>query len=138
MYLIKSGSSSSTPGRGLNNPAFSIKIIPPNDDIQQDRSAGRNNPSSDLLDDISVGDKIVTKIEGKEIDLKVSRVIKNELKDGVYVIATDSEGKEHKVETSRIRKTRKETVSDAEDRLQSSPALFNESKFLSFNEFTHE
>ena len=135
MYLAKS-SGSTLPGRGLINPAFVIKIVPATDDLQQQASGGRDNPENDYLDGLKVGNEVQATIGKKTVIGKVQRIIKNELGDGIYVIISDARGKTHKVEGSRITKSQGGAPTDYREKMVSSPALFNESKFLSFHEFS--
>jgi hypothetical protein len=135
MYLSKT-IGSLLPGRGLINPAFVIKIVPATDDMQQRASSGRDNPNDDYLDNLKVGTEVTSISKGKKISGKVQRIIKNELGDGVYVVIADSRGKLHKVEGSRISKTKSNNFDDR-SKLASSPALFGESKILSFRDFTN-
>lgn len=138
MYLGKSsGTGALLPGRGLINPAFVIKIVPATDELQQKPSGGRNNPSNDYLDNLKVGDQVKADIGKRTIVGAVERIIRNNLGDGVFVMVIDARGKTHKVEGSRISKSRSATDDD-DDRLVSSPAIFNESKVLSFSQFSSQ
>ncbi len=134
MYLAKS-SGALLPGRGLINPAFVIKIVPATDNLQQQASTGRDNPTDDYLDNLKVGNQIRATIGKRTIVGRVLRIIKNEQGDGIYAIISDSKGKTHKVEGSRIEKVKNNDVSDDKAALVSSPGLFNESRFLSFLDF---
>jgi hypothetical protein len=134
MYLSKT-IGSLLPGRGLINPAFVIKIVPATDDLQQRPSIGRDNPVDDYLDNLKVGALVSAKVKGKKITGKVQRVLKNELGDGVYVMVADDKGKVHRIEGSRIVRTRGNFIDDDRSKLASSPALFGESKILSFQDF---
>jgi hypothetical protein len=137
MYLSKSsGTGALLPGRGLINPAFVIKIVPATDDLQQKPSTGRDNPDNDYLDNLKVGNQVQAKVSNKTIVGSVERIIKNELGDGVYVIVIDARGKSHKIEGSQIKKVNTALDNSDKDRLVSSPAIFNESKFLSFSQFS--
>jgi hypothetical protein len=138
MPILAKSTGALMPGRGLINPAFVIKIVPATDDLQQQASSGRNNPNDDYLDNLKVGNEVKAKVKGKEIIGKVQRIIKNQLGDGVFVIVSDSRGKLHKIEGSRIEKTRGNNIDNDKERLASSPGLFNESKFLSFYQFSNE
>jgi hypothetical protein len=135
MPILSKSTGALLPGRGLINPAFVIKIVPATDDLQQQASTGRNNPNDDYLDNLKVGNEVKAKVKGKEVIGKVQRIIKNTLGDGVYVIVSDSRGNLHKIEGSRIEKTRGNNPDDDRERLVSSPGLFNESKFLSYRQF---
>ena len=137
MYLGKSsGTSAMLPGRGLINPAFVIKIVPATDDLQQKPSSGRENPSNDYLDNLKVGNLVSAKIGNKTIIGSVERIIKSELGDGVYIMIIDDRGKIHKVEASQITKVNTALDNSDKDRLVSSPGIFNESRFLSFSQFS--
>ena len=124
------------PGRGLINPAFVIKIVSANDDMQQPRGDNRNNPSDDFLSNLSVGDDVDGKSDdGKIISGSIQEIIKNLLGDVTYVIVTDSKGKTHRLPstTLQIRKKFRNDTDDDEE-LTSSPAIFAES-VLCFSEF---
>jgi hypothetical protein len=136
MYLAKT-SGSLLPGRGLINPAFVIKIVPATDDLQQNASTGRDNPTDDYLDNIKVGNEVQAKVGKKTIIGRVQRIIKNELGDGVYAIVADSKGKTHKIEGSRISVVKGGIADDNREKLVSSPATFNESKFMDYNQFSN-
>lgn len=135
MYLAKS-SGSLLPGRGLINPAFVIKIVPATDNLQQQPSTGRENPDNDYLDNLKVGTEVKAEVGKKTVVGRVERIIKNEMGDGIYAVIADSRGKKHKVEGTRIKAVSSNDLTDDRERLVSSPGLFNESKFLSFSEFS--
>ena len=122
------------PGRGLINPAFVIKIVPMTDDMQSHNNAGRPNQENDYLDGLRIGDEIEAEIDDKTVIGKIQQFIKNTEGDNVYAKIIDSRGKTHKIEGSQIKKSNYRDASD-NDRLVSSPAKFNESKFSSYNEF---
>lgn len=122
------------PGRGLINPAFVIKIVPATDDLQQQRSSGRDNPNNDYLDNLKVGTEVMATIGKKKIVGKIQRIIKNELGDGIFAIIADSTGKTHKIEGSRLQLTSPGPNSDDQLKSASSPALLAE-KFMSFDIF---
>ena len=123
------------PGRGLINPAFVIKIVPATDILQQQPSTGRDNPKDDYLDNLDIGSEVVAKIGKEEISGTVQRIVKNELGDGIFAIIIDSNGKVHKIEGSRIKKVSASSSNNDKARLVSSPAIFNETRFLSFDGF---
>jgi len=125
------------PGRGLINPAFVIKIVPATDNLQQQPTKGRDNQKDDYLDNLNVGSTVSTEIDGETVTGTVVRIEKNDLGDGVYVIMKDHTGKEHKIEGSRTKKVASPSGDDSTARLQSSPATFNESKILSFKQFSN-
>jgi hypothetical protein len=133
-YLAKT-TGANLPGRGLINPAFIIKIVPATDNLQQQPSTGRDNPKDDYLDNLAVGSEVQARIGKRKVMGTVQRILKNELGDGVFVIIADDRGKTHKVEGSRISKVSMPNVDDDKARLTSSPALFNESKFMSYDDF---
>jgi hypothetical protein len=134
MYLSKT-SGSLLPGRGLINPAFVIKIVPATDNLQQQPSTGRDNPTEDYHDNLKVGNEVKGRVGKKTIVGKVERIIKNELGDCIYVMVSDPRGKSYKIEASQIEKTRGNIPDDDRAALTSSPALFNESDILSFEQF---
>lgn len=136
MYLAKS-SGALLPGRGLINPAFVIKIVPATDDLQQPTSSGRENPTDDYLDNVKVGNEVKAKVGKKTIIGKVQRIIKNELGDGIYAIVSDSRGKTHKIEGSMISVIKGGKPDDDREKLVSSPALFNESRFMNYTEYSN-
>lgn len=131
-----SGSGSILPGRGLMNPAFVIKIVPATDDMQQKPDSGRNNPDNNYLDNLKTGSLVSAKVGKRTIKGKVDRVIKNDLGDCVFVVIKDDKGKMHKIDSTRIDKKFNNPIDDEQGRLASSPALLNESRFLSFSEFS--
>ena len=136
MDLASSGSSSNLmPGRGLLNPAFVIKIVPATDDMQQRASSGRNNQADDYLANYKIGDEVSVKLSKKTINCRIERIIKNSEGDGIYAIVKDSTGKKHKVESSRIIPRINNNPNTKSD-LESTPAMFAESKFLSFKDFS--
>jgi len=135
MSILAKSAGSIMPGRGLINPAFVIKIVPATDDMQQPKSAGRPNPSNDYLDRYEIGDEIRANVNDEVVSGKVTRIIKNEEGDGVYVLITSQDGKTHKVEGSQIMDSGEPATSD-DDYLRSSPGIFNETKFMTFGEFT--
>jgi len=135
MPFLAKTTSSNLPGRGLINPAFVIKIVPATDNLQQQPSTGRDNPSNDYLDNLAVGSRVIAKTGKTKIDGVVRRIIKNELGDGVFVMISDNKGKLHKIEGSRITKVSAPNADDDKARLTSSPATFNESRILSFDDF---
>lgn len=126
------------PGRGLINPAFVIKIVAATDNLQQQPSSGRDNPNDDYLDNLKAGSTVKAKVDGKLITGAVQRIIKNELGDCTYVIVMDKRGKVHKIESTLINKIRKPSLDDDRAKMTSSPAIFNENKFFTFNEFIKE
>ena len=123
------------PGRGLINPAFVIKMVAATDDMQQNASTGRNNPTNDYLDNLNVGADVIGDLGKQKVRGSVQRIEKNELGDGVYVIIKTKSGKEFKIEGSRISRVSKPSTDDDTARLSSSPALFNESRFKTYNDF---
>jgi hypothetical protein len=123
------------PGRGLINPAFVIKMVAATDDMQQNASTGRNNPTNDYLDNLNVGADVIGDLGKQKVRGSVQRIEKNELGDGVYVIIKTKSGKEFKIEGSRISRVSKPSTDDDTARLSSSPALFNESHFKTYNDF---
>jgi hypothetical protein len=135
MYLANTSSGSILPGRGLINPAFVIKIVPATDALQQPATPGRDNPSEDFLDNLKVGNEVKAKVGKKTVIGKVERIIKNSIGDGIYVVISDSKGKTHKIEGTRIEGVKSGIVGSDKERLISSPALFSESKFLTFGSF---
>lgn len=135
MAFIGKGTGANLPGRGLINPAFVIKIVPATDDMQQQPTSGRENPNTNRFNNLRVGTKIVAKVGNHEIVGKVFRVITNELGDSTFVKIRDSRGKTYKIQASQIVNTAGPEYDDAQKQLVSSPALFAESKFLSFHEF---
>jgi hypothetical protein len=136
MPILAKSTGRNLPGRGLINPAFVIKIVPATDDLQQQPSAGRDNPNNDYLDNLKIGAEVIADLGKRKVKGSVQRIEKNELGDGVFVIIKEPRGKEHKVEGSRISRVGKPNADDDKARLSSSPALFNESKFLSFKDFS--
>ena len=138
MPILAKSTGALLPGRGLINPAFVIKIVPATDDLQQRASTGRDNPNDDYLDNLKVGNEVKAKVKGETVIGKVQRIIKNSLGDGIYVIVADSRGELHKIEGSRIEKTRGNNPTDDREKYVSSPGLFNESKFLTYNQFSNE
>jgi len=135
LYLSKS-SGSLLPGRGLINPAFVIKIVPATDELQQKQTYSRENPTNDYLDNLKVGQRVEATKGKEKVVGKVERIIKNSQGDGIYVIIRDSSGKEHKIEGSNITALSSTDPGYDRERNVSSPGLFNETKFLSFNDFT--
>ena len=123
------------PGRGLMNPAFVIKVVAANDSMQEQPSTGRNNQADDFLDGIKIGDEVEAKIKKKKVTGKVTRIIKNDLGDGVYAIVMDKNGKKHKIEGSLINKISYNETPDDKAAIMSTPARFNESRFLSYDQF---
>lgn len=134
-YLGGRSTGTNLPGRGLINPAFVIKIVPATDNMQQTNSQGRDNPENDYLDNLDVGTEVEASVKGVKITGRVLQIIKNEKGDGVYAIVKTSNGKEIKIEGSRIKHVTSSSFDDSKVKLQSSPTVFNESKFLSFNDF---
>ena len=135
MSILAKSAGSIMPGRGLINPAFVIKIVPATDDMQQPKSNGRPNPSNDYLDKYDIGDEIRAKVDDEVVSGKVTRIIKNSEGDGVYALITSQDGKTHKIEGSQILDVG-EPASNSDDYLTSSPGIFNETKFMSFSEFS--
>lgn len=135
MSILAKSAGSIMPGRGLINPAFVIKIVPATDDMQQPKSTGRPNQSNDYLDRCEIGDEIRAKVDDEIVSGKVTRIIKNGEGDGVYAMITSPDGKSHKVEGSQIMDAG-ELASTDDDYLRSSPGIFNETKFMTFGEFT--
>jgi hypothetical protein len=135
MPILSRGTSGNLPGRGLINPAFVIKIVPATDDMQQNASTGRDNPNNDYLDNLKVGAEVIADLGKRKIQGSVQRIEKNELGDGVFVIITDEQGETHKVEGSRISRVSSPDIATDKVRASSSPAVFNESKFKSYNDF---
>jgi hypothetical protein len=136
MPILAKSTGRNLPGRGLINPAFTIKIVPATDDMQQNPSTGRDNQVNDYLDNLKVGTDVIADMKHGEIMGTVQRIEKNELGDGVFVIIKDKKGKDYKVEGSRIKRVSKPSVDDDKARVVSSPALFAESKFLSYESFS--
>jgi hypothetical protein len=134
MSFLAKSTGALLPGRGLINPAFVIKIVPATDDLQQQPSTGRDNPSNDYLDNLKVGTEVMATIGKKKIVGKIQRIIKNELGDGIFAIIADSTGKTHKIEGSRLQLTKSGPNDSDYLRSTSSPALLAE-KFLSFQSF---
>lgn len=134
MYLSKS-IGSTLPGRGLINPAFVIKIVPATDNLQQKPSTGRENPTNDYLDNLKIGTNVKGFTGKRFVKGRVSRIIKDQQGDGIYVIVSDIRGKEHKIEGSQIKILKGAEIPSDSDSLISSPGLFNESKLLFFSEF---
>jgi len=135
MSSLTKSTGNGLPGRGLINPAFVIKIVAATDDMQQDPSAGRNNPSNDYLDNLNVGADVIGDLGKHKVRGTVQRIEKNELGDGVYVIIKTKSGKQIKVEGSRISRVSGPSADDDNARLSSSPAVFNESRFKTYNDF---
>jgi hypothetical protein len=135
MPTIAKSTGRNLPGRGLINPAFVIKIVPATDDMQQKPSTGRDNPNNDYLDNLKVGAEVIADLGKRKIKGSVQRIEKNELGDGVYALIQDDRGKTHKVEGSRISKISKPGADDDKARKTSTPTLFNESRFKSYNDF---
>jgi hypothetical protein len=134
MSFIAKSTGALLPGRGLINPAFVIKIVPATDDLQQQRSSGRNNPNNDYLDNLKVGMEVMAMVGKKRIVGKIQRIIKNELGDGIFAIISDSTGKTRKIEGSRLQLTASGPTTDDKLKASSSPALLAE-KFMSFHIF---
>lgn len=133
-YLGGSSNMNILPGRGLVNPAFTIKMVAATDSIQQPAGGGRNNPNDDYLSNLSTNDSVFAKVDGKEISGNISRIIKNSEGDVIYVVIIDNKGDQYKVEATAIKKRKNFRRSDNDDSLVSSPASFNES-VLSFQEY---
>lgn len=123
-----------TPGRGLINPAFVIKIVPATDDMEQRPSAGRNNPNTDVGSNLKAGATVSTKINDKPVTGTIERIIKNQGGDVIKLIIIDDTGKKHE---SGVTDLDIGTVKSSDDKeaLVSSPAMFAESKFLSYKDF---
>lgn len=134
MYLTKT-TGALLPGRGLINPAFVIKIVPATDNMQQQPTTGRDNPNNDYLDNLAAGSDVEAKVGKEVIHGKVERIIRNEIGDGLFVLVRDSTGKTHKIEGSQIKVTGNNIGNVDQEKLVSSPAIFNESRLLSFKEF---
>jgi hypothetical protein len=135
MYLSKTVGSA-MPGRGLINPAFVIKIVPATDNLQQQPSSGRDNPTNDYLDNLKVGTEVKANVNGKTIYGKVQRIMRNQLGDGTYVVISDSRGKIHKIEGSKLIRIKTNNLEDDRAELASSPAVVGESRILSFEKFS--
>ena len=82
-----------------------------------------------------VGADVIGDLGKQKVRGSVQRIEKNELGDGVYVIIKTKSGKEFKIEGSRISRVSKPSTDDDTARLSSSPALFNESRFKTYNDF---
>jgi preprotein translocase subunit YajC len=134
LYIKSFGS---TGALGYENPAFKIKIVSPNDDLQQKQGVPRRNPRTDFLDNLEVGD-VVSAVVGKETIVgKISKMKKNGENDVVMVEVVTNDGKKVKVDATRIRAT-DPVADDVPDNLAanlSTNGIFQESRVLSFQEF---
>lgn len=129
------GNTNILPGRGLINPAFVIKIVPATDELQQPKNSSRKNPNDDFLSNLVAGDEVDFKQNGKDMSGAVHRITKNALGDVVFVIVIDNNGHTHKVNATAVHSRKKYSDDSSNDDLVSSPAIFNESKWLSFSEY---
>lgn len=131
------GSLNTTASLGYENPAFKIKIVPPNDNLQQKRGHPRPNPSDDAGDNIKEGDPITAKVGERRVTGTVYSVEKNDQGDVIFIEIRDLDGNLHKVDISRIRAAGV-TSDDNPNSVQqgaSSPGIFAESKFSDYETF---
>lgn len=132
---ISSGSAV-MPGRGFVNAAFSIRIVSPNDDIQEKPQGGRPNPSEDLLDNLEIGTEVSFIRNHKSQHGRVQRIVKNGEGDVTHVMVKVEDGRTHKVEATHLRiEDSPDLEDDREEAKLSAPAVFNENVLLSFSEF---
>lgn len=134
LYIKSFGS---TGALGYENPAFKIKIVSPNDDLQQRQGAPRSNPSTDFLDNLEVGDVVTAKVGKEDVVGKISKMKKNGQNDVVLVDIMTNDGKKFTVDATRIRST-DPVQDDVPDNLAanlSTNGIFQESKILSFQQF---
>lgn len=140
MASLYNKSFGSTGALGYENPAFKISIVSPNDELQQKQGTPRENPNTDFLDNVEVG-SVVTAFIGKESVVgKISRIIKNNENDVLFVEIKLNSGKKFKVDASRIQATdpTSDNVPDNLANQVSSNGMFNENKFISFEKFVKE
>jgi hypothetical protein len=123
---------------GYINPAFKIRIVSPNDSLQQKPSNGRNNPADDILANLHVDDTVTAKIDDREVTGKVQRIFKNSENEIIYVKIVTQSGKIHKVDASSIHPNSPPRAEISRDRNISSPAFFSEHKLLSYTDFLLE
>jgi hypothetical protein len=136
--LAGSTSTNVLPGRGLINPAFVIKIVKADDDMQQKESPGRDNPNDDYMSNLAAGDIVDAKYNGKTINGSVKSVIKNSIGDVIFVMITDRNGKSYKVDSSAVSPSNFGTSKDPDDdALVSSPAVHESGRFMSFSNFNN-
>jgi hypothetical protein len=110
--------------------------VPATDNLQQPVSNGRDNPTNDYLDNLKVGTEVKANVKGKTVYGKVQRIMRNQLGDGTYVVISDSRGKIHKIEGSKLIRIKTNNLEDDRAELASSPAVVGESRILSFEEFS--
>lgn len=137
------GGMNGTPGGGgalgYENPAFKIKIVAPNDALQQRQGRPRPNPANSIGDNLREGQPVTARIAGEEIAGIISAIHKNGENDVTFVEIKDNKGNVHKVDISRLGSADKydEDIPDNLSAATSSPAVFAESRFLSFPEFSN-
>lgn len=116
---------------GYENPAFKIRIVSPNDSLQPPRGTKEQMG-------IAIGDVISAKIKGTVIDGKVISVKKT--RDGKsvqFVTIVTQNDKRYRVNVTQISMFNNVNTGGEEQRT-SSPAVFAESKLLSFKQFLTE
>lgn len=137
MSSLYNNSFGSAGGLGYENPAFRIRIVSPNDALQQKQGAPRSNPADDNGDNVEVGSVVSARIGKKDIVGKISRIFKNDENDTVFVEVTLNSGKKYKIDSTRIRSTDPalDQVPDNMATNISTHGIFAEARIYSFQEF---
>jgi hypothetical protein len=121
---------------GYQNPAFKIKIVTPNDRMQQKESQPRRNPTDDAGDNLREGDPVSAKVGKKHIEGTIYAIHKNDQNDVIFVEIKDGRGTIHKVDASRISSGGVENeLPNSTSQGISTPGVFSESRFFSFDTF---
>ena len=137
MSSLYNNSFGSAGGLGYENPAFRIRIVSPNDALQQKQGVLRSNPNNDFKDNIEVGSVVSARINRKDVVGKVSRIFKNDENDTVFVEVTLNSGKKFKIDSTRIRST-DPALDQVPDNIAtniSTHGMFAENRIYSFQEF---
>lgn len=125
---------------GYYNPAFKLKIVAANNDMQQPQSQPRDNPSDDFLDNLAVGQSVTAKIGNRKVTGKITRIFRNAENEGIFAQIITRDGKSYKVDGSRITLGASDPQDEVSipDKATSTPGVFAESKLLSFSQFLNE
>jgi len=139
MANLHSKSFGTTGALGYENPAFKIRIVSPDDSVQQKQGAPRPNPGEDFLDNVEVGSVVAASIGKKSVVGKISRIFKNSENDVVFVEIALPSGKKFKVDATSVRATNPDVdrIPDYMDYNLSTTGMFKESKLFSFQDFIH-
>lgn len=126
----------STPGLGLENPAFSIQLLDFTDELQQKNNGNELEDYDNETYDLKVNDEIIFKYKNKTKKGIIRKILKNAYGD-VYKITVDTyeDNENIDINPTMIIKIAKSNTNNDTDRIVSAQGISESNELLHIQSF---